>query len=59
MGRMAVHSGGLIEWEEALNSDVVLVPENLTLDSEAPVQPLPDGTYPYPVPGSKRGIVIV
>ncbi len=57
MGRMAVHSGGLIEWDEALSSDVVLVPEGLTLDSEAPVQPLADGTYPYPVPGSKSGIV--
>jgi len=57
MGRMAVHSGNLIEWEEALNSDIVLVPEGLTLDSQPPVQPLEDGNYPFPVPGSKRGIV--
>jgi myo-inositol 2-dehydrogenase / D-chiro-inositol 1-dehydrogenase len=57
MGRMAVHSGHMIEWDEALNSEVVLVPENLTWDSEAPVQPKEDGTYPIPVPGSKSGIV--
>ncbi|MEX0681571.1 MAG: Gfo/Idh/MocA family oxidoreductase [Balneolales bacterium] len=57
MARMAVHSGHRIEWEEALNSDVVLVPENLTLDSEAPVMPKEDGHYPIPVPGSKDGIV--
>ncbi len=57
MGRMAVHSGGLIEWDEALNSDVVLVPENLTFDSQPPVLPTEDGNYPIPVPGSKRGIV--
>lgn len=57
MGRMAVHSGGLIEWDEALNSDVVLVPEDLSFNSRPPVQPLEDGNYPIPVPGSKQGIV--
>ncbi len=57
MGRMAVHSGHLIEWDEALNSDVVLVPENLSWDSEPPSRPNEDGTYRIPVPGSKEGIV--
>jgi myo-inositol 2-dehydrogenase / D-chiro-inositol 1-dehydrogenase len=57
MGRMAVHSGHMIEWDEALNSDVVLVPEHLTFDSQAPARPNEDGTYPIPVPGSKGGIV--
>ncbi len=57
MGRMAVHSGGLIEWDEAFNSDVVLVPEDLTFDSQPPVLPGPDENYPIPVPGSKNGIV--
>ena len=57
MGRMAVQSGQMIEWDQALNSDVVLVPEGLTMDSPAPVQPLEDGNYPYPIPGSTEGIV--
>lgn len=58
MGRMAVHSGHLIEWDEALNSKVKLVPDNLTtLDSEAPVLPKKDGNYPIPRPGSRSGIV--
>lgn len=57
MGRMAVHSGHYIEWEEALNSDVVLVPENLTFDSEAPVMPKEDGHYAIPIPGNKKGII--
>lgn len=57
MSRMAVHSGDLIEWDEALNSDVVLVPENLTMNSPAPALPDEDGNYPFPVPGSKTGIV--
>lgn len=54
---MAVHSGGLIEWDEALNSDVVLVPEDLSFNSRPPVMPLDDGNYPFPVPRSKQGIV--
>ncbi|SMO45422.1 Gfo/Idh/MocA family protein [Fodinibius sediminis] len=53
MGRMAVQSGKLVEWEDALNSDLVLVPDNLTFDSEAPVLPKDDGSYPYPIPGGK------
>lgn len=57
MGRMAVHSGQVVEWDEALNSNVVLVPENLTFNSQAPVHPAEDGNYPFPVPGSKSGIV--
>jgi myo-inositol 2-dehydrogenase / D-chiro-inositol 1-dehydrogenase len=57
MGRMAVHSGHMIEWDEALNSDVVLVPEHLSWDSEPPSKPNEDGSYSIPVPGSKSGIV--
>lgn len=51
MGRMAVQSGKLVEWDEALNSDLVLVPDDLTFDSAPPVMPLENGNYPVPVPG--------
>lgn len=51
MGRMATYSGKVINWDEALNSDLVLVPDNMTWNSPAPVQPLADGTYAIPTPG--------
>ena len=51
MGRMATYSGKVINWDEAMNSDLVLVPDNMTWDSPAPVQPLADGSYAIPTPG--------
>lgn len=57
MGRMAVHSGKLVEWDDALNSDLVLVPDDLSYDSEPPVVPQEDGGYPVPIPGDKTKII--
>lgn len=57
MGRMAVQSGDLVEWDDALNSDVVLVPDDLSYDSEPPVVPGEDGNYPVPTPGDKTKII--
>ncbi len=54
MGRMATYSGQVITWEDALNSEMSLVPENLTWDSEAPVLPDENGLYPIPVPGKTK-----
>ncbi len=51
LGRMATYSGKVVKWDEALNSNIVLVPEGLTWDSPAPVQPNADGTYNIPTPG--------
>lgn len=51
MGRMATYSGKVIKWEEAINSSLVLVPDNLTWDSKPPVMPNPDGFYKIPMPG--------
>ncbi len=51
MGRMATYSGKVIKWDEALNSNIVLIPDGLTWDSPAPVQPNADGTYKIPMPG--------
>lgn len=56
MGRMAVHSGQRVEWDDAYNSDLVLVPDDLSFDSEPPVTPGEDGNYPVPVPGSKTNV---
>lgn len=51
MGRMASHSGKLITWDDAFNSDRVLVPENIRGDSTAPILPDEHGVYPFPIPG--------
>lgn len=57
MGRMAVQSGKLVEWDEAFNSDLVLVPDGLTFDSDPPVLPMEDGNYPVPVPGGTMRVL--
>lgn len=40
MGRMAAYTGQRLTWEQALNSQWRLVPENLTWDQSLPIDPL-------------------
>jgi predicted dehydrogenase len=57
LGRMASYSGQEITWEEALASNLKLVPENLrSFKDTAPVLPDEEGNYPVPVPGVTRFI---
>lgn len=57
MGFMATYSGQFLEWDRALASEIRmyphhdLLPEDLTWDTPAPVQPDENGNYPIPVPG--------
>lgn len=51
LGRMATYSGQTISWEEAMNTDLKLVPDLTSFNDEAPVLPDRDGNYPVPVPG--------
>jgi len=53
MGRMAAHTGQIVTFEQMLNHPIELAPDvdKLTMDSPAPVQLLPNGTYPVPQPG--------
>ncbi len=51
MGRMAVHSGKMVEWDEALDSSLTLMPDRFAWDAEPPVKPGSDGSYPVAVPG--------
>jgi len=51
IGRMATYSGKVIKWEEAMQSELSLAPDNLNWDSPAPVQPMADGSYAIPTPG--------
>lgn len=54
MGRMAAHSGKMVEWDEALNSELVLAPAHLDWNSEPPAKPDKDGNYPVPMPGQSN-----
>jgi predicted dehydrogenase len=40
MGRMASYSGQVVTWEQALNSDLNLMPANLAFDMQLPVPPV-------------------
>jgi hypothetical protein len=40
MGRMAAYTGKEITWDEALNSQEKLVPDNLTWDMDLPIRPM-------------------
>src|SRR5262249_53872097 len=54
LGRMCTYSGKVIEWEEALNSKVNLMPDKLAWDADPKVIPGPDGLYKLPVPGQTK-----
>jgi predicted dehydrogenase len=51
LGRMAAHSGKLVELSDALQSDLTVLPKRFAWDAEAPVLPDKNGNYPVPVPG--------
>jgi myo-inositol 2-dehydrogenase/D-chiro-inositol 1-dehydrogenase len=54
LGRMATYSGRVIEWDEALASDLSLMPKKFAWDAHPPVMPDAHGYYPVPVPGVTR-----
>jgi len=53
LGRMAAESGKTVTWDDALASDLVLCPglDDFTMDSDPPVKPDEQGSYPIAVPG--------
>jgi myo-inositol 2-dehydrogenase/D-chiro-inositol 1-dehydrogenase len=56
MGRMAVYSGKPVTWEDALNSDIDLMPENFAWDALPKVLPNSDGIYPIAIPGVTNAV---
>ncbi len=56
MGRMATYSGQEISWENALASDLALVPDTFAWDEDPPTMPGADDRYPIPVPGVTRAM---
>ncbi len=54
LGRMASYSGQMIQWDDALQSNMRLGPEKCAFDATPPVIAGKDGQYPTPVPGSTK-----
>jgi predicted dehydrogenase len=52
LGRLATYSGKQQDYAKALALDYRLMPENLTWESNPPVMPGKDGSYPLPMPAS-------
>jgi len=51
LGRLATYSGKVLNWDEALASDISLMPEKLSWDALPKVLPDSNGFYPYAQPG--------
>ncbi len=51
MGRMATYSGQIVEWDEALGSNLSIMPERYAFDAQPPIVPDGSGRYPVAVPG--------
>ncbi|MEN6458276.1 MAG: Gfo/Idh/MocA family oxidoreductase [Thermoguttaceae bacterium] len=51
LGRMATYSGKVVQWDDAIRSQLDLMPQRLAWDAEPPVKPGPDGCYACAVPG--------
>ena len=54
MGRMATYSGKKVKWEEALNSNINLMPDAYTWDTLPKTLPDKDGYYQIPMPGKTK-----
>jgi predicted dehydrogenase len=51
LGRMAIYSGKMVEWDQALNSKLDLSPKSYAWDAPPPTVPDANGYYPIPKPG--------
>src|SRR6266566_7657023 len=51
LGRLCTYSGKMIEWEDAMKSNINLFPDNLAWDANPKVMPGADGLYQLAVPG--------
>ena len=56
LGRMATYSGKVVSWEEALSSELELVPEAYAWDADPPTLPDDQGRYPIPIPGLTKAL---
>jgi myo-inositol 2-dehydrogenase/D-chiro-inositol 1-dehydrogenase len=54
LGRMATYSGQIVNWDDALASDLDLAPTKYDFNAPPPVLPMENGFYPVPVPGKTK-----
>ncbi len=54
LGRNATYSGKLIQWDEAINSQISLMPDVLAWDALPKVLPNEEGYYPFAIPGKSK-----
>lgn len=51
LGRMCTYTGKMINWDEAISSEINTMPEILDWDAATPTKPDADGFYPIAMPG--------
>ncbi|MFO1006861.1 MAG: Gfo/Idh/MocA family oxidoreductase [Planctomycetaceae bacterium] len=51
LGRLCTYSGKVITMEQALKSEVSIMPKSFSFDAEAPINPNANGDYPIAIPG--------
>jgi len=51
LGRLCTYSGKVLTMEQALNSEISIMPKSFAFDAETPVKPNENGEYPIAVPG--------
>ena len=56
LGRMATYSGKTVSWDEALASEVSVMPAQYAWDAEPPSLPDGDGRYAIPTPGVTEAV---
>ena len=52
LGRMVTYSGQQISWDDAMKSELSLMPEVYAWDADPPVMPDANGNYAIPMPGA-------
>lgn len=56
LGRMASYSGKEVKWDDALNSQIQLMPNKVTWETVPPTKPDENGFYPIPIPGVTKAV---
>ncbi len=54
LGRLATYSGQLVNWDEAVESNFSLMPEEFSFDAAPPVLPNESGEYAVAIPGQRK-----
>ena len=54
LGRMATYSGQVIEWDDAINSEISLMPKKFAWDANPSIMPDENGYYLIAIPGQTK-----